>query len=365
MSAQPSAGTPSRALDQRGFYRAIVLHERFVRGAGGARAFLQYVEAPGVDCRRRLLNDVDFTGADLQDGLFAGSHLERASLYCANLGGCDLRASDLRRADLRGAYLAGANLNGAVLDEADMRAAYIVHAGGGGAATRLRRTGGSAGKTEDQRHGADFTNCAMRGVRLCAANLKGANLTGAVMDAADFTGAKLTDAIFADTVLSSVDLEMLGLSPAQRQGCVLGPSAAAIGRVPVLLARLRSGAEWVESGGKLGAPAAVDGEDLRPLGAALSGRTLTALTARGACAIYLNFSNCKLQGAIFDRADLRGAVFDGADLRGASFRGAKLSHARFARADLSPLVLPSGQAHAARFDGASMDRTDFSHTVRA
>ncbi len=66
---------------------------------------------------------------------------------------------------------------------------------------------------------------------------------------------------------------------------------------------------------------------------------------------------------MFDSADLRGAVFEGADLRGASFRGAKLSHARFSRADLSPLIGAAGKLHHPVFDGAFLERVDFSRTV--
>src|SRR5580698_9747688 len=116
------------ACDQQDVDKTLALHERFLRGAqGGRRAFLRYVDAPGIDCRRRLLNDVDFTGANFSDSTFAGSHFERAALYCVNLEGCDLRGTNLRRADLRGARLAGAVLSGAVMDEADMRAAYIAY----------------------------------------------------------------------------------------------------------------------------------------------------------------------------------------------------------------------------------------------
>jgi uncharacterized protein YjbI with pentapeptide repeats len=246
------------------------------------------------------------------------------------------------------------------MDEADMRAASIVHADEEGVLQFARRPRQTAGPV-----GADFSNCAMRGVRLCAANLKGANFSGAVLHGADLTGAKLTDAIFHDTVLTSVTLDKRGLSPEQLEDCVRDPDAAAIDRAPILIAALLSAGEWAESDGKRGRPAVVDREDLRPLGGVFRARLLSGLSARRACAIHQDFSGAKLQGANFDEADLRGAVFDGADLRGASFRFAKLSHARFAHADLAPLLLPSGQRHPTRFEGASLDRVDFSNTVLA
>ena len=98
----------------------------------------------------------------------------------------------------------------------------------------------------------------MRGVRLCAANLKGANFTGAVLESADFSGARLTDAVFKDTVLDGVDMEKLNLSPEQLAGCVLGPDAAALDRAGAIRERLRRAGEWVASGGESGEPATID-----------------------------------------------------------------------------------------------------------
>jgi uncharacterized protein YjbI with pentapeptide repeats len=350
-----------RAWGQRAVDQAVALHERFLRGArGGQRAFLRYADAPGIDCRSRLLNDADFTGADLSGSTFAGSHFERAALYCVNLEGCDLRAVNLRRADLRGARLAGAVLSGSVMDEADMRAAYIVFPGPETGLRVLRHGPSPAGGLGEGGFGADFTDCAMRGVRLCAANLKGADFTRAVLEHADLSGAKLTGAVFKDTVLDGVDLERTMLTPDQLSGCVFGPDPAALGRVEMIRERLRRGEAWAQTGGRDGAPASIDDEDLRPLRGAFRGRVLTALSARRVRAFNLDFTGSSLQGAVFDGADLRGAVFDNCDLRGASFEDARLSHARFAGADLAPLLLPDGRPHPVNFTGAALHRTDFS-----
>ena len=123
--ANPKPAPPGSDLDQAAFEVAARDHERFLAGSGGRRAILRFAKGTGLDARSRLLNEADLTGADLTGGYFAGCHLESASLQCADLSGCDLRAANLKRADLRGARLAGATLNGAMLDEADMRAAYI------------------------------------------------------------------------------------------------------------------------------------------------------------------------------------------------------------------------------------------------
>ena len=337
-----------KSLDQKGFEAAVASHERFLRGQGGVRAMLRFVDSHGLKLPRRLLNDVDFTGSDLAEGVFAGCHFERASLYCADLSACDLRASNLKRADLRGSCLIGASLNGSVLDEADMRAAYVaVPDGKGGLQMRWR-----PGPVDRRDDGADFTNCAMRGVRLRNANLKGANFSGAILDGADFSGAKLADAIFHNAVMTGVSLGDLALSPAQLDGAVLDPGPQALARMPAIAALLRDAAEWVESGGKRGKPGVLDGEDLRPLGGALKSRVLTGLSARGVIAIRMDFSGSELQGA----------NFEGADLRGASFRNARLSHASLVRADFTPLTLSDGKLHSADFTGATLDRADFTGT---
>ena len=240
-------------------------HEKFLRGQGGSRAILRFVDSTGLRLARRMLNDVDFTGSDLSGGVFAGCHLERASLYCADLSGCDLRASNLKRGDLRGACLMGATLNGAVLDEADMRAAYVAIADGRGG-MQMRWRPGPAGRRDDA---ADFTNAAMRGVRLRGANLKGANFAGANLDGADFAGAKLTDAVFHGAIMTGVALGDLALTAAQLAGCVVDPGPEALARMPQIAAMLREATEWVESDGIRGAPGVLDGEDLRPLAGAL------------------------------------------------------------------------------------------------
>jgi len=360
--ANPKPAPPGGDLDQAAFEASARDHERFLAGSGGRRAILRFVRGAGLDARSRLLNEADLTGADLSGGYFAGCHLESASLQCADLSGCDLRAANLKRADLRGARLAGATLNGAMLDEADLRAAYIALADPNGG-VRMHAPGGR--KLGPDGAAADFSNCAMRGVRLRNANLKGADFSDSILDGADLTGAKLTDAIFAGAVLTGVEVARLPLTDAQLQACVIDPGDLAIQRAEALNDMLDQAEVWVDTGGRRGAPATLDGEDLRPLAWRLRARILTALSARNVCAVRADFSGSQLQGANFEGADLRGASFEGADLRGACFRGAKLSHASLCRADLRPLALPDGRMHFPDFSSAIMERTDLTLTVAA
>ena len=353
----PPAGSE---LDQDAFEVSAREHERFLSGHGGRRAILRFVKASGLDGRSRLLNEADFTGADLSNGGFAGCHLEAASLQCADLSGCDLRAANLKRADLRGACLAGATMNGAMLDEADMRAAYIAIAD---PQAGMRLHAPRADKVGPDGASTDFRNCAMRGARLRNANLKGADFGYAILDGADLAGAKLTDANFRGAVMTGMEVARLPLTDEQLQGCVIDPGELALKRAEALCDMLDQAELWVDSGGRRGAPAILDGEDLRPLDWRLRARILTALSARDVCAVRANFSGSQLQGANFEGADLRGANFEGADLRGANFRSAKLSHASLCRADLRPLSLPDGRLHFPDFAGAIMERTDLTLTV--
>jgi len=241
-----------------------------------------------------------------------------------------------------------------------MRAAYIALADPNGG-VRMHAPGRQ--RVGPDGAAADFSNCAMRGARLRNANLKGADFSDSILDGADLAGAKLTDANFAGAVLTGVDVERLPLTEAQLQVCVVDPASLALQRAEALCDMLDQAEVWVETTGRKGAPAILDGEDLRPLAWRLRARVLTALSARNACAVRADFSGSQLQGANFEGADLRGASFEGADLRGACFRGAKLSHASLCRADLRPLALPDGRMHFPDFSGAIMERTDLTLTV--
>jgi len=346
-------------LDQGRFDAIADAHERFVRGRGGVRAEFRFADLAGLDARRRLLNDSIFIGANLQGSLLAGAHFERAAMQGANLRGCDLRAANLRRADLRGASLAGASLNGAVLDEADLRAIRIIRAGPNHSGFGRPHEGAADGFS------ADMSYCALRGARLCAANLKGVNFTGAVLEGANLTGANVAGAIFTGAVITGAIGATQTMTAEQLSACVHDPLDKAVARRPVLAAKLEACALWIETGGAQGAPAVLDNEDLRPLGGLLRERLLTAMSARGARAIGVDFSASQLQGANFRDADLRGAVFDAADLRGACFEGAQLAHARFGRAILTPLLLIGGRLIAPSFKGAVLERTDFTATAMA
>jgi hypothetical protein len=98
----------------------LTAHVNWLRGEGGARAFLRDADLRGADLTGAFLTDADLRGADL-----TGAFLTDADLPGANLRGADLTGADLRGAFLRGADLPGANLTGADLTDADLRGADL------------------------------------------------------------------------------------------------------------------------------------------------------------------------------------------------------------------------------------------------
>ena len=91
---------------------------------------LKGVDLSGMDLRKRLLWELDLSGAkfnrtDLRDSSFEKSNLQNADFFGANLEGATFRDSDLRYAklemtNLQRADLLGSNLEGATLLHADV-----------------------------------------------------------------------------------------------------------------------------------------------------------------------------------------------------------------------------------------------------
>ena len=345
----------------------LLAHERYVHHEpGGLRAQLAAMDLSRLNFSQRNLRDADLAGATLVGATLARIDLERASLYCADLRLADLRHANLSFSDMRGCSLRGANLSCAVLDNADLRQATMA-----GAHTQPLyvangdQNGAPGTQGWNTAVGVDFSNCSMKRASLNGANLRGVNFSGALLQGAVFKGAKLADVTFRGAVLTGVNLSELNVAAEALAGAITEPSAEASAHATELKALLDVHQLWIRTGGREGAPANLDGEDLRPLQSYFAGRHLTALSARNAIAIGVNFAGCKLQGARFDGADLRDADFSQGDLRAASFRAAQLAHARFANADLRPLILKEGRRHrvdlweavaeAEQFSGARLD----------
>ena len=352
----------SVTFSQAELNQILAQHERYAMLRGGARALLKYARLDGLNLANRNLKEAEFAGASFVRANLFGSNLARASLYCADLRRCDLRNANLTGADLRGASLNGANLSYAVLDQADLRAAVMMKMGPDGFYIIDRKDAPEGGRGVTP-VGVDFSNCSMRHTSFGNAQLDGANFSGAVLEGAKFRGAKLINATFRGAVLTGVNLKDLCVTPEALEGCVLDVSPEAQAKCPSLKARLDAHQEWVSSGGRRGAAAVLDGEDLRPLQKLFAGRQLTGLSARHTVAIGVDFSRCQLQGAKFDGADLREADFSQTELSGVSLRSAKLAHAKFHGAILKRLNLLSGAIVLPDLGGAESTEEQFAEAI--
>ena len=331
----------------------IDAHRRFELGeSGGVSATLRYAQVQDRDFSGRMLRHADLTGADLTRGLMVEADFEGACLRMASMRDVDARRGRFVGADMRGVSLRRADLTGAILDEADLSQALLSLSPEGG--YNLTPGGSKAAEAGQISFEVDFTGCTMRRAQLAGVKLHHANFSDALMDHVNLRGADLTGAKLDGAVLTGADLAGARIDDNALARCVMSPTPAAVQRAQELLQRLEAAELWVSSEGAKGAPAALNHEDLRPLGAAFEKRHLAALFAMGACAIGVSFGGAQLQCARFDGADLRDADFTGADLRGASFRGAKLRHARFDGAFVNPLAMASGGLQAVDLTGVDI-----------
>lgn len=349
----------ARTLNQTELNHILALHERHGAAMHGFRTEFKGAGLDGLNLANRRLSGVDFTAASLVGATLFGSSLTRTRFFGADLRRCDLRNADLTASDLRGACLNRANLSFAKLDGADLRAVVMVKSGPNGMPVADAPENRQGGKPI----GVDFTNSSMKGVSFTGAHLQGADFSNAVLEGAVFRGAKITDSIFHGAVLTGVEVKDLNVPPEALHGCVFDVSQHALKRAAVLNAALDAHEKWVATNGKEGAPAVLDGEDLRPLRKSFVGRRLTALSARRTIAIGVEFQGCRLQGAKFQGADLRDANFTDADLAGVSFRDAKLAHAVFDKANIAQLRLLTGEIVLPDFAGAEVVEEQFRRAV--
>jgi uncharacterized protein YjbI with pentapeptide repeats len=324
------------AVTQAVLHRIILDHERYLSRRRGTRAKLANARLDHLTMAGRDLSEADLSGASLVGANLHGVNLSHASLYCADLSGCDLSGCRLDHADLRGASFKDANLSHAVMDHADLRAASRLYLG-----DDLKMRGNAH---DDAPFGAvDFSGASLRQASLRNTKLDDANFTDALLQGASFRGARLRNATLRGAAVSGVHLDELMASPRALRQCLMAPTAIARERAKLIYSALLSHHEWFTSNGKKGRPAALDNEDLRPLGDAVKGLCLAGLWARNVIAVGVDFSGCELQAARFDGADLRAASFHDSDLSGTSFKRAKLAHASFKNAIVADLILCTGQ----------------------
>ena len=340
------------------FVAAIKAHECYVRREpNGRRADLKFIKVPGVNLSKRRLDEIEFSGANLSKANLEGAILDRAVLYCADLCGANFSQTSLKQADLRGVRIHGTSFEHADMDRADFRQSTIARVSGSSSWS-------VGGRDKNHSTTVSFMNCSLKGAKLNNANLKDASFDGALLNGASFQGTTLGNASFEGAVLIGVNLAELRVPPDRLKNCITEPGPELKARLPELIAILEKAQVWARTNGREGAPANLEGEDIRLLAGAMRNRKLTGIRCAKTRAVGADFSACELQAANFDGADLRSAIFIDADLRGASFRGANLVHADFSRANLLPLVLKSGVALTPDFEGALLDRANFREAQR-
>ncbi len=315
----------------------LAAHQAFVKNRlNGRRAQLLSRDLSAWDLSSCVLAGADLSGSTFTNANLKFANLSGATLYCCEMIQVDARCANFTSADMRGVILQGSNLSQSRLDRADFRAGRLLKAATGGKGSIVNRNGAAPG--------VDFSYCSLNGATFEGADLSEADFTGAVIIGTKFRGAHLDGAVFNGALLSDIDLSEINLPPEALKGCVLPPTEAAISQNGAILFQLQSHQSWIDSNGRRGAAAILDGMDLRTVGRGIGRFKLTALSARKAIAAGIDFSCTELQGANFEGADLRGASFEGADLRGVRMQGALLHHARFLGADMRPLVLKTGEA---------------------
>jgi Tfp pilus assembly protein FimV len=114
--------------------------------------------------QKPILQEVNWSGANLQDANLQEVNWSGANLQDANLRGADLKNANLRGADLQDADLSGADLSGADLQNADLSGADL----------------SGADLRDADLSGADLRDADLSGATLHDTNLQGANLNGAV-----------------------------------------------------------------------------------------------------------------------------------------------------------------------------------------
>lgn len=356
--SRPQPAKHRLLLNPAALAASLQKHQRYVRRQpGGMRAFLRFAELPGEVLMARILDEIDFTGANLSRANLRQASAANASFFAADLSFADLTLIRAPKADFRGAALAGARLGSALLDGADMRRAVLATAHEGFQLVRPDAAAASLNGTdlsEAEAGKVDFSNASLKGAKLRGANLRGAVFKDAIMTGADLAGAQLGGTTFHGAVLTGIDVSKLGLPPESLAGCLLDPGPDALSAREEMLDILDLAERWALTNGREGRPANLDGRDLRVLEGSLSGRTLPAMSARAAIAVGVSFEGSQLQGAVFDSADMRDARFADTDLRGATFRDARLAHANLDTADLGSLPLAGGGSKPVDFGGAEL-----------
>ncbi|MCR2784138.1 MULTISPECIES: pentapeptide repeat-containing protein [unclassified Microbacterium] len=272
----------------------------------------------GVDFSGCTFIDIEWSGRDLTDAVFADARFEGGSIA----GAC-LEATDLTR-------------------------------------TRFRETNA---------RGASFVDAVFTGTQLTDVDLTDAKLTGAWMSGAIILGGWLTRADFSNAILRTCGFNFVRGEAANFTGCeITSPNDAGQGTVEIALPAANFARAVLRD---------VTWQGARLPWTKFVGAKLNRVVLAGAELDHTDFTDADLESVILDGAALSNAEFGGSEpkpaprepalvfvpeplpalrLRHIGFRGAQLTNARFNGVVLSECDFQDAIAEAAEFMGARFDR---------
>lgn len=270
---------------------------------------------------QRRFENLDLSGADLQNldlrgVVFKGSKLSRAKLFNTNLEGADL--SDC---DIQNTYLVKTELSQVIARRANF-------------------------------HGCRMDGLRLKGLDLQSANfgecgLKGAVLDSCLMKATKLRGSDLTDARIVRSRMYGVSTEGSTWNNAQIDSCVLSHSH--LGNTDFSNARFQR---------------------CRFESASLIGANCTNAIFANCDFVEADMANANFSEAKLEFAHMEGTVLTGINLERAEMIGARLNRANLARAklnganlsgaDLTQADLSRADLRSANFSKAVLDRADLS-----
>jgi uncharacterized protein YjbI with pentapeptide repeats len=285
-----------------------------------------------IDCTGALFHGVNFSGADLSRGNFAGATFYQCQMVDTKLDGADLSGSAFNECVLYGTSMQGALLEDATVLRSQLRDVDLTEVSGPG----LSITAASSCHRLVARH-AD-----LGGMRLRASSLIDPDFTRTDLEGATLDDTSATSAVFEGATLRGARLRNCVLTDASFAGADLSDAT--------LIATSAAGASFV------GARA----ENARLTRCTMPGATFSAASNDGGFfGRGFTARDCDLSGAAFDHAYLYRASFTGdpvtgmqldgstfesanliqayvaASLRAANLRGARAAYARLNQSDLS------------------------------
>lgn len=285
-----------------------------------------------VDCTGALFHGVNFSGADLSRGNFAGATFYQCQMVHTKLDEADLSGSTFNECVLYGTSMRGAFLEDVTVLRSQLRDVDISEASGPG----LSVTSASTCHRLLARHAR------LGGMRLRASSLQDPDFTGTDLDGATLDDTSVTGAVFDGAKLKG----------ARVRRCVLTNASFAAADL--------SDATFVSTSAAAATFVGARAENARFTRCAMPAATFSA-AVKGSGFFGRGFTarDCDLSGAAFDHAYLYRASFTGdpvtgmqldgssfksvnliqgyiaASLRDADLRGARAAYARLNQSDLS------------------------------